>query len=163
MGATMNIPMALALVIIAVGIFGLVGMLVYAQVNRPSVKRPSVKRSNRNTDLVVVHRVGPRKKRRVMRPVAAAPVSAVESAPDDDSRWRRPGFAAATTAPNERQPLPYYEPDKPRHVFIAHTPSVIIPHQTVEPERKPRLSQRTQRSQPTAMIKTVRVETQKPA
>lgn len=157
----MNVLMALALGIIAVGIFGLVGMLVYTQVNRPSVKlQPAY--SKRNADLVVVHRVGRRKKRRVMRPAPAAPVSAVESAPDDDSRWRRPGAASVSTAPNEREPLPYYEPDKPRHVFIASTPSVIIPHQTVEAP-KPRLSQRTQRSQPTAMIKTIRVETQKPA
>lgn len=158
----MNILMALALGVIAAGVFGLVGLLVYAQlqVNRPSVKRPSVKRSKRNADLVVVHRVGRRKKRRVMRPAAPAP--AMDAVPDGDSRWRRPGFAAVPSASNEREPLPYYEPDKPRHVFIAHTPSVIIPHQTVEAP-KPRLSQRTQRSQPTAMIKTIRVETQKPA
>lgn len=145
---------AVATMVIAVGGFGLIGLWVYSQIKRPKPRQTR----RRDSDLVVSHRFAAPKKGRKLRPAQAAPVQYA----DEDSRWQRPGFTAPARANNERQPLPLYEPNAPRHVFIPRQTSMnIIPHETVGPEQakaQPRLSQRTQRSQPTVLIKTIRVE-----
>lgn len=145
----------LAVAMISLGIFGLIGLWVYGRM----MSKPR-RGKHRSSDLIVVHTFR-KKRRRTLRTAlaAAAPtMPAPEQHETDDSRWQRPGFKPSVD-PSFRDPMPIYEPDKPRHVFIAHTPSVIIPHETVGPESRPqpRLSQRTQRSQKTALIKTVRV------
>jgi hypothetical protein len=141
-----------AVAMISLGIFGLIGLWVYSRIGR---KPRRAKR--RNSDLIVVHRFKERK-RRTMRPALAAQ-SVVMPVGDsgDDSRWQRPGVASSPI-PTERPPLPFYEPGKPRHVFIAHTPGVIIPHQTVGPEPRKPLSQATRSSRRTVLIKTIRVD-----
>lgn len=151
----MNGQIVAAVGLLGVGLFGLIALWVYSQVKRPRQTRRCDK------DLVVVHRFKSQRRHRAMRPALAAPTP--DQPGGDDSRWRRPGFTAPAAAPNERQPLPYYEPTAPRHVLIPRQTSMpIIPHEIVEPPRaQPRLSQRTQRSQPTALIKTLRIETQK--
>lgn len=142
----------LAVGMISLGIFGLIGLWAYSRITpKPRPAKP------RNSDLIVVHTFKKRR-RKLLHPAPVGP--ALDTAPGDDSQWRRPG-AASPAMSTERPPLPFYEPDKPRHVFIPHTPGVIIPHVTVGPEprpQQPRLSQRTQRSQRTALIKTARVE-----
>lgn len=164
-----------AVAMIGVGMFGLILMIVYAtvQINK-SHPAPARQTRRRDADLVVEHRFK-HKKRGKMRPAQTSvpdrPVMPLIPAPDmqrindDDSRWQRPGFAAPARAAQERAPLPYYEPNAPRHVFVPRQTSMpIVPREIVGPEQKPpRLSQRTQRSQRTAFIKSIRVETEQPA
>lgn len=142
---------------IALGVFGLIGLWAYSRMTKVNRR---VKR--RNSDLIVSHTFKKRKRRTLRTALAASAPSmpSLEQPAADHSRWQRPGFKPSVD-PSFRAPMPIYEPDKPRHVFIAHTPSVVIPHETVGPEPRapqPRLSQRTQRSQKTVLIKTVRIE-----
>ena len=143
-----KLPIVVAVGIIGFAIFGLIAVWVASQIKRPAQKK-------RHNDLVVVHRFKQRRRKR-MGPIAPAAPSMPASDTGDDSQWRRPGFTASVD-PSFRAPMPLYEPDKPRHILIPHTPHVIVPHETIEPP-KPRLSQRTQRSQPTVMIKALRID-----
>jgi hypothetical protein len=148
-----------AVVLIGVGLFGLIMLAMYAQIQ---INR-GVPKKRKEPSIVAVHRFKSQKRHRAMRPALAAPAMPIIPTHDEgDSRWQRPGFAAPARAANERAPLPYYEPHKPRHVFIPRQTSMpIIAHETVGPEQarpQPRLSQRTQRSQATVLIKTIRVD-----
>lgn len=146
-----------AVAMIALGTFGLIGLWAYSRMTRKPHRA-----KHRNSDLVVTHTFKKRKRR--TRSAPAAP--ALDTALGDDSRWQRPGVTATVSPdPSFRAPMPIYEPDKPRHVFIPHTPGVIIPHVTVGPEprkpvEQPRLSQSTRPSRRTVLIKTVRVESE---
>jgi hypothetical protein len=143
----------LAVAMISLGIFGLIGLWAYTKLER---KPRRVKR--RDADLIVTHRFKSDRRRKAMRRALAAP--ALASAPVDDSVWRRPG---GPLQPPEPKPLIFGE-GQPRHIRIDDTPRVIIPHETFGPEPTPRLKPRlpdlgrTQRSQATALIKTVRVD-----
>lgn len=146
---TQIIAAVVAVAMIALGTFGLIGLWVYSRMQR---KPHRAKR--RHSDLIVVHTFKKRRRKR-LHPAPVAPV--LDTAPGDDSRWRRPGVAAPALA-TERPPLPFYEPDKPRHVLILNTPGVIIPHRVVGPEPHKPLSQATRPSRRTVLIKTVRVD-----
>jgi hypothetical protein len=154
--------LVMAVALIGFAMVGLIAMLVYAQIqiNRTLPK----KRVEPN--IVAVHRFKSQRRHRAKRSTAIdAPSMPIIPTPDqpretgDDSRWQRPGFAVPSRATNERSPLPYYEPHKPRHVLIMNTPTVIVPHETVDPPKTgPRLIPPTRRNQPTAIIKAVRLD-----
>lgn len=146
--------LVMAVALIGFAMFGLIAMLVYAQIqiNRTLPK----KRAEPN--IVAVHKFKTRKRHRAMRSAQAMPAMPLIPTRDEgDSRWQRPGFAAPVRAMNERAPLPIYEPNAPRHIFIPRqTTMPIIPHETVDAPSRPRISHRTQR-QVTVLIKTIRV------
>jgi len=48
-----------------------------------------------------------------------------------ESRWKRPG----SPSQSQQSSMPIFGEGKPRHVRIDDTPHVIIPHETVEPQR----------------------------
>lgn len=143
----------MAVGMISLGFFGLIGLWAYSRMTR---KPRRAKR--RDADLIVTHRFKSDRRRKRLRLAPAAP--ALASAPVDDSVWRRPGGPLQAPEP---KPLIFGE-GQPRHIRIDNTPRVIIPHETFGPEPTPRLKPRlpdlgrTQRSQATALIKTVRVD-----
>jgi hypothetical protein len=54
-------------------------------------------------------------------------VPAVTS-PADDSQWQRPRASAPSS-----KPVALFQPGAPRHILITGTPTVIVPHETVDP------------------------------